>query len=311
MPEVSADRVGCWHFRVAFSVDEIPSIHSTQGRGAATAVFISQTLATINMERRLGIELGSQDDSSAISKQRSLAERERLFITRTQIESERIAILSLSRLPPAPLILFCFFASKRSLQLSWDQLALHRRFNRPHRSNFECSEMDHDETGCQVPPEGPILCINNCGFFGSVATMNMCSKCYKDAIFKQEQAKLAASSIENIVNGSSSSNGKEPIVAGSVDMQVDPVEAKVIATEACASGLRESGEVKVKQGPNRCSTCKKRVGLTGFYCRCGELFCAVHRYSDKHNCPFDYQTAARDAIAKANPLVRAEKLDKI
>ncbi|GAB2276993.1 Zinc finger A20 and AN1 domain-containing stress-associated protein 8 [Dionaea muscipula] len=173
-------------------------------------------------------------------------------------------------------------------------------------------EMDHDETGCQASPEGPILCINNCGFFGSVATMNMCSKCYKDTILKHEHAKLAASSIENIVHGSSSGSRRVPVIAGSVDIQVDPVEPKVIAApEAQVQGLGEIGEVTVKQGPNRCSTCKKRVGLTGFNCRCGDLFCSVHRYSDKHNCPFDYRTVARDAIAKANPVVKAEKLDKI
>ena len=89
----------------------------------------------------------------------------------------------------------------------------------------------HDETGCQAP-EGPILCINNCGFFGSAATMNMCSKCHKDLALKQEQAKLAASSIGSIVNGSSSGNGKEPIVAGTVDVQAGPVEVKAISAEA-------------------------------------------------------------------------------
>ena len=68
---------------------------------------------------------------------------------------------------------------------------------------------------------------------------------------------------------------------------------------------------KAKEGPNRCATCRKRVGLTGFNCRCGNMYCALHRYSDKHDCQFDYQTAARDAIAKANPVVKAEKLDKI
>ncbi|TQE11896.1 hypothetical protein C1H46_002530 [Malus baccata] len=70
-------------------------------------------------------------------------------------------------------------------------------------------------------------------------------------------------------------------------------------------------EEKVKETPTRCGTCRKRVGLTGFSCRCGDLFCAVHRYSDKHKCPYDYRTAAQDAIAKANPVVKAEKLDKI
>ncbi len=103
--------------------------------------------------------------------------------------------------------------------------------------------MDHDETGCQAHPEGPILCINNCGFFGSPATMNMCSKCHKDMMLKQEQAKLAASSIDSIVNGSSSNNGKEPVVASTVDVQLDSKEPKTMSVESSVSiGSEGSGE---------------------------------------------------------------------
>ncbi|CBI18316.3 unnamed protein product, partial [Vitis vinifera] len=40
------------------------------------------------------------------------------------------------------------------------------------------------------------------------------------------------SSIGSIVNGSSSGNGKEPIVAGTMDVQVGLVEVKAISTEA-------------------------------------------------------------------------------
>ncbi|KAL8467476.1 hypothetical protein ACS0TY_030931 [Phlomoides rotata] len=164
------------------------------------------------------------------------------------------------------------------------------------------------ETGCQAP-EGPILCINNCGFFGSAATMNMCSKCHKDMVLKQHQAKLAATSIENIVNGSTSITHKEAHVSV-VTVEAGPVELKTNSSQpAPISG--QSSEPKPKEGPTRCTTCRKRVGLTGFSCRCGNLFCSLHRYSDKHECPFDYRTAAQDAIAKANPLVKADKLDKI
>ncbi|CAI9787552.1 unnamed protein product [Fraxinus pennsylvanica] len=167
------------------------------------------------------------------------------------------------------------------------------------------------ETGCQAP-ECPILCINNCGFFGTAATMNMCSKCHKDTIMKQQHTKLADSSIKNLVNGVSGSNVKEPVMTDATDVHAGAVESKA-ASKHTSSDLYsgQSSEVKMKDGPNRCTACHKRVGLTGFNCRCGNLFCSVHRYTDKHDCPFDYRMAAQDVIAKANPTVKAEKLDKI
>ncbi|KNA15584.1 hypothetical protein SOVF_096960 [Spinacia oleracea] len=171
--------------------------------------------------------------------------------------------------------------------------------------------MDHDETGCQAP-ERPTLCINNCGFFGHAATRNMCSKCHRETVLKDEQARFAASSIENIVNGNSSKSKEvSVVVAASVDLKSEEVETKVINVQvSCESSVGQPSEAK-KAGPSRCLTCRKRVGLTGFNCRCGNLFCAAHRYSDKHDCQFDYQAAAQNAIAKANPIVKADKLDKI
>ena len=50
---------------------------------------------------------------------------------------------------------------------------------------------------------------------------------------------------------------------------------------------------------------------TGFDCRCGNLFCAIHRYSDKHDCPYDYRGAAAARIRKENPIVVAEKIQKL
>ncbi|XP_047317887.1 zinc finger A20 and AN1 domain-containing stress-associated protein 4-like [Impatiens glandulifera] len=169
--------------------------------------------------------------------------------------------------------------------------------------------MEHNETGCHPATEGPILCINNCGFFGSAATMNMCSKCHKDVMMKEEQAKLAASSIETIVNGSSSAAKKE-----TVDLQAVPYESKYelrVEQRTADSDAVYYLVEKKKEGPIRCTTCNKRVGLTGFKCRCENMFCGTHRYSDKHDCSFDYRGAGQDAIAKANPVVKAEKLNKI
>ncbi|KAG8061245.1 hypothetical protein GUJ93_ZPchr0003g17087 [Zizania palustris] len=47
------------------------------------------------------------------------------------------------------------------------------------------------ETGVHTT-EAPVFCINNCGFFGSRITENMCSKCYRDIL----KARTVASLVE-------------------------------------------------------------------------------------------------------------------
>ncbi|XP_072537389.1 AN1-type zinc finger protein 5 [Salminus brasiliensis] len=80
------------------------------------------------------------------------------------------------------------------------------------------------------------------------------------------------------------------------------------AAQASSDGDQTPDKNKKK---NRCFTCRKKVGLTGFDCRCGNLFCAIHRYSDKHDCPYDYRGAAAARIRKENPIVVAEKIQKL
>ncbi|KAL7151813.1 hypothetical protein ABFS83_04G056100 [Erythranthe nasuta] len=73
------------------------------------------------------------------------------------------------------------------------------------------------------------------------------------------------------------------------------------------------GSLKRPREATRCSGsgCRKRIGLVGFRCRCGDVFCSEHRYSDRHDCSYDYKAAGRDAIAKENPVIRAAKLLKV
>lgn len=73
------------------------------------------------------------------------------------------------------------------------------------------------------------------------------------------------------------------------------------------------GSLKRPREATRCSGsgCRKRVGLMGFRCRCGDVFCPEHRYSDRHDCSYDYKAAGREAIARENPVIRAAKLLKV
>ncbi|GBG62883.1 hypothetical protein CBR_g34255 [Chara braunii] len=218
-------------------------------------------------------------------------------------------------------------------------------------------------------PEQPVLCANNCGFFGNPMCMNLCSKCYRDYTEQQK----AAASIEQAAtegaiaaeeanaakqrggdhmmvspSGSESTSGSSSSRAMVTESSAGPstslqeqqqvpsihgerqsselqqvrdergsaaMEGGSVAMEgvATSSGMSEDSlpERKVRKQRNRCFSCNKRVGLTGFPCRCGYVYCAVHRYSDKHNCAYDYKAAGRDAIAKANPTVVATKIEKI
>lgn len=80
-------------------------------------------------------------------------------------------------------------------------------------------------------------------------------------------------------------------------------------TDECFDGKETDKESKKKK--NRCAVCRKKVGLTGFECRCGGLFCSVHRYSDKHDCKFDYREMGAQEIRRNNPVVVGEKVQKI
>ncbi|KAH0864874.1 hypothetical protein HID58_082085 [Brassica napus] len=159
-----------------------------------------------------------------------------------------------------------------------------------------------EEHRCQTP-EGHRLCANNCGFLGSSATMNLCSNCYGDLCLKQQQQ----ASIKTTVASVSS-----PVISPLVQNPLAELEVTTKNVPATFTPPPQTTtEDKQLKRPNRCTTCRKRVGLTGFKCRCGTTFCGVHRYPEVHGCTFDFKSAGREEIAKANPLVKAAKLQKI
>ncbi|KAF3529474.1 hypothetical protein DY000_02038051 [Brassica cretica] len=124
----------------------------------------------------------------------------------------------------------------------------------------------------------PTLCSNNSGVTASPSTNNMCQKCFNDAAGGIDPNPIAKRSARSV------SLRSTPAKAAIHPKETDPVK-------------RDHHQQTV----NRCSGCRKKVGLTGFRCRCGDLLCAEHRYSDRHDCSYDYKTAGREAIARENP----------
>lgn len=144
--------------------------------------------------------------------------------------------------------------------------------------------------------QAPRLCVNNCGFFGNAATENLCSRCYRDLQLKEQQA----SSAKLVLNQSIAASSPAAVVVSEPSSSLpDPVGPPNVVVE----------EKPLQQ--NRCMTCKKRVGLTGFKCKCGRMLCGTHRYPEQHACEFDFKGLGKEQIEKANPVVKGEKLEKI
>lgn len=105
--------------------------------------------------------------------------------------------------------------------------------------------------------------------------------------------------------------GEAKAIMEAIAASSEPPPPPPVCQVASGAGEDETPERRVQKNHSRCMECNKKIGLTGFKCRCGYTFCATHRYTDAHKCDFDYKAAGRAELAKANPLVVADKVTRI
>ncbi|MFS7915424.1 putative transcription regulator A20-like family [Helianthus anomalus] len=121
---------------------------------------------------------------------------------------------------------------------------------------------EKEETAFKLLSETLTLCINNCSVVRTPATNSMCQNCFNATTTTSQPNRTSSNSV------TSSSR--------TVDLVLDE---SIVVVDEQLKDLKRNEVTVVKKVVNWCSGCRKRVGLTGFRCRSGDLFCSEHRYS--------------------------------
>ena len=124
----------------------------------------------------------------------------------------------------------------------------------------------------------PQLCAKCCAFYANPQFDNYCSKCFKElnlnsAIQKQNEKVETETSIKNI-----------------------EVEQQTTIQQADHSV---------------CWSCTKKTGMMGYKCKCEYTFCKKHRLPENHSCEYDFVSEGKKILAKANPNMQHDKIERI
>jgi hypothetical protein len=144
----------------------------------------------------------------------------------------------------------------------------------------------------------------------------MCSKCFREHQQREQSEQQKQHTPEVKVVAQPLPLAVQPPAAAVSEPAATPAAAAAAAAlpaeaPAAASPAAEAASPAEPRTSTRCQKCRKKVGLTGFKCKCGLLFCGQHRYAEAHDCDYDYKTSQRERLAAANPLVQAAKVERI
>ena len=119
----------------------------------------------------------------------------------------------------------------------------------------------------------PKLCSNGCGFYANPSLENYCSQCFKKV------------------------KGDKPI----------PTEPKISSETTLEQNKKNSLQID----HSKCYTCKRKVGVMAYKCKCGFTFCKFHRLPEEHDCTYDFAAEQKKRLEEQNPVVSKRQLDSI
>ncbi|XP_032318885.1 AN1-type zinc finger protein 3 isoform X2 [Camelus ferus] len=178
-----------------------------------------------------------------------------------------------------------------------------------------------------LPPRCP------CGFWGSSKTMNLCSKCFADFQKKQPDDDSAPSTSNSqsdlFSEETTSDNNNTSITTPTLSPSQQPLPTELNVTspskEEYSQSENEASPVKrprllesterseetsrsKQKSRRRCFQCQTKLELVQQElgsCRCGYVFCMLHRLPEQHDCTFDHMGHGREEA-----IMKMVKLDR-
>lgn len=69
--------------------------------------------------------------------------------------------------------------------------------------------------------------------------------------------------------------------------------------------------IKSKRFKLSCGICNKKLPIFVIKCKCNKSYCSIHRYSDEHDCTYDYKTEFQKELTLKNKKIKVMKVEKI
>jgi len=170
------------------------------------------------------------------------------------------------------------------------------------------SSVGHSTTGRNSPLGASSIVVDSSNTLPLLTTASIDNNCLNTASPTvpsaiMTSAQESALKLENGLN-------QESITVQAIANTIANDVTTPLSPQSCESHQNDPPKTQKKK-KTKCTKCKTNVGVIGFPCRCGGIFCSVHRYANEHNCTFDYREHGAEEIRKNNPQVIGEKIQKI
>jgi AN1-type zinc finger protein 5/6 len=127
--------------------------------------------------------------------------------------------------------------------------------------------------------------------------------------FATEIETETATSTASAAQAAAAADADVPMVAAAAPLSL--VNSSSSSAAASPSDQDPARPRPVQKKKNRCWSCRRKVGILGFDCRCGYTFCSRHRYAQAHECDFNFRQDHQEKLRAANPNVKQDKFEKI